>query len=192
MESGCNNEEMTNFKIDFSFENVLTVPLILNQIFLFLDKGNIKCLSLCNKKIYKFYCNQIKELKINKGGETNLKKLIDKYDNVYRLDLSENRNIKDFTPISKLERLELLKVKDTNICDISFFEKMKNIKELNLNLCENIKDFIPISNLERLEILNVGDTNISDISFLEKNKNIKELNLNLCENILKILYLYLI
>ena len=76
------------------------------------------------------------------------------------------KNIKDFTPISALESLEILNIEYTNILDISFLGKNKNIKELELFLCQKIKDFTPISKLARLEILNIGDTNISDISFL--------------------------
>ena len=48
------------------------------------------------------------------------------------------KNIKEFTPISKLERLEILDVSYTNISDISFLEKNKNIKELYLENSENI------------------------------------------------------
>ena len=74
------------------------------------------------------------------------------------------KNIKDFTIISKLEKLEYLNVSDTNISDISFLEKNKNIKFFNLHGCKNIKDFTIISKLEKLETFNVSDTNISDIS----------------------------
>ena len=165
-------------------EKILTIPLILNQIVKFMDKENIKSLSLCNKKIYKLYCKQINQLKIGKDTEiTKLIKLLNKYENVNNLDLNECYKIKDFILISKLERLEILNVGGTNISDISFLEKNKNIKELILSYCKNIKDFISISKLERLEILNVDDTNISDISFLEKNQNIKELILSSCKNI---------
>ena len=132
-------------------ENVLSIPIILNQIFIFMDKENIKSLSLCNKKIYQSYCNQIKHLKINKYAEiSNLIKLFNKYENINNLDLCECNNIKDFISISKLERLEILNVGYTNIYDISFLEKNKNIKELRLYFCKNIKDFISISKLERL------------------------------------------
>jgi len=166
---------------NFNFEKILSIPFILNQIFQFLDKDNKKCLSICNKKIYKLYCNQVKKLQINyKADILNLKIIFDKYENVNNLDLNKCENIEDFTPISKLERLEILNINDRNISDISFLEKNKNIKELNLFSCENIEDFTSISKLERLEILDVSYTNISDISFLEKNKNIKELNLNGC------------
>ena len=95
------------------------------------------------------------------------------------------KNNKDFTIISKLEKLENLDVSNTNISDISFLEKNKIIKELYLYDCKNIKDFTIISKLEKLENLDISYTNISDISFLEQNKNIKELHLLSCKNINK-------
>ena len=60
MEYNHINEELKYFNINYSFENALSISLILNQIFQFLDKDNIKSLSLCNKKIYQFYCNLVK------------------------------------------------------------------------------------------------------------------------------------
>ena len=184
MESHFNNEELKYFNKNYNFNSVLSVPIILNQIFQFLDKDKVKCLSLCNKKIYQIYCNQVKKLRIKRKAEiSNIQVLINKYENFNNLDLSGCKNIKDFTIISKLEKLENLNVTYTNISDISFLEKNKNIKELYLYECKNIEDFTHISKLERLENLNVSFTNISDISFLEKNKNIKKLHLNSCKNI---------
>ena len=181
MEIYHNVDELKYFNKTYCFNNTLCVPLILNQISKFLDKDKIKCLCLCNKDIYQKYFKQVEKLKINKEVENpNLKALIDKYDNINNLDLSYCKNIKDFTPISKLQRLEILNVNKTYISDISFLEKNKNIKELNLDSCENIKDFTPISKFERLEKLDVSETNISENSFLEKNKNIKELNFKFC------------
>ena len=98
---------------NYNFEKILSVPIIFNQILKFLDKERIKKknktfnnyiknLSVCNKKIYKLYCNEVKKLKINKGAEIlNLKIIFDKYENVNSLDLSYCENIKDFNPISK-------------------------------------------------------------------------------------------
>ena len=60
MEYNHINEELKCFNVNYSFENALSISLILNQIFQFLDKDNIKSLSLCNKKIYQFYCNLVK------------------------------------------------------------------------------------------------------------------------------------
>ena len=56
-------------------------------------------------------------------------------------------NIKDYSIISNLEKLENLNLRYTNISDISFLEKNKNIKELNLKGCDNIKDYSILSNL---------------------------------------------
>ena len=177
-------EELKYFNENYNIENVLSIPLILNQICQFLNKDNIKLLSLCNKNIYLLYCNQIKKLKVNKEAHIyNLQKIIDKYDNINNLDLRYCENIKDFSPISKLESLENLDISNTNISDISFLEKNKNIKELYLISCYHIKDYSHISNLEKLERLDLSYCHISDISFLEKNKNIKELKLVHCTEI---------
>ena len=89
--------------------------------------------------------------------------MINKYNNINNLELIGCENIKDFTLISKLEKLENLKVRYTNISDISFLENNKNIKELDLRYCGNIKDFTPISKLKKLENLNVSCIYISDI-----------------------------
>ena len=140
----------------FDYYNVLRIPLILNQIFQFMNKDDIKKFFLCNKHIYQIYSDQHKKLKINKiNDKLDFLKLLDKYQNIIKLDLS------------KVYELD----------NISFLEKTKNILELNLYYCEKIKDFSPISICEKLEYLNVNKTNISDISFLEKNKNIKEFSI---------------
>ena len=150
-----------------------------------MEKNEIKCLSLCCKKIYHLYCNQIKKLKIKENTETsNISNInFDKYEYLIELDLNGCKNIKDYSFISNLEKLENLNLGYTDIYDISFLKKNKNIKELNLERWKNFLDYSIISNLEKLENLNLGYTNISDISFLEKNKNIKQLNLEGCKNI---------
>ena len=61
---------------------------------------------MCSKKIHQLYCNQIKKLKI-KNETSNISKInFDKYKNLNELDLEGCRNIKDFSFISKLEKLE--------------------------------------------------------------------------------------
>ena len=84
-----NNEELEEIKElkysnnQYNFKNVLSIPLILDQIFKFIEKDDIKCLSLCSKKIYQLYCSQIKKLKIKKGVEiSNILNKIDKYKNL--------------------------------------------------------------------------------------------------------------
>ena len=91
----------------YNFKNVLAVPIILDQIFKFIEKDDIKCLSLCSKKIYQLFCIQIKKLKIKEDIKTsnisNIK--FDKYKKLIELDLSECKNIKDYSFISKIEKL---------------------------------------------------------------------------------------
>ena len=154
--------EIKNNKVDSNniFGNVLSIELILNQIFQFMKIEDIKSLSLCNKKIYQSYCNQIKKIKIIEINKSiNIAKIINKYTNINDIDLSEC----------------------SYLSSISFLEKNKNIKELRLGGSYYIKDFSIISKLEKLEILDVGCRKISDISFLENNKNIIELDLSGCK-----------
>ena len=118
------NKELKDSNINNCFKNDLSIPLIFNQIFQFLDKDNIKWLTLCNKKIYQLYCNLIKKIKIDKKADIlNIKVLRNKYKNFNNLDLRNYQKIKDFTSISKLERLEVLDVANTSISTISFLKK---------------------------------------------------------------------
>ena len=141
--------------------------------------------------IYHSHCSQIQKLKIKEDIEaSNISKIkFDKYEYLIELDLHRCYNIKDYSFISSLKKLENLNLGWTSISDISFLEKNTNIKELNFERCEKINDYSIISFLEKLENLNLRVTNIFDISFLTKNKNIKELYLEGCL-ILKIIQLY--
>ena len=69
--------------------------------------------------------------------------------NINELNLELCKNIKDFSIISNLVKLENLNLTNTNISDISFLEKNKNIKKLDLDGCYGIIDYSFISNLEK-------------------------------------------
>ena len=56
-----NNLEYSN---NDNYGNIIFIPLILDQLFQFLDDYDKKNLYLCNKKLYQLYCNQIVKLKI--------------------------------------------------------------------------------------------------------------------------------
>ena len=116
------NKELKYTNHQYNFKNVLSIPLILHIIFEFTEKDDIKCLSLCFKKIYQFYCNQIKKLKINKDiKESDISNIkFDKYEKLFELHLSGCKKIKDFSFISKLEKLEHLVLEETYISNISF------------------------------------------------------------------------
>ena len=147
------NRESKYSNNQYNFKNVLSIPLILDQIFQFMEKDDIKTLSLGAKKIYQLYCEQVKKLKVKDDiEESNISNIkFDKYKDLNELNLEKCKNIKDYSFISKLEKLENLNLSHTKISDISFLEKNKNIKELNLEGCENIKNYSFISKLEKLE-----------------------------------------
>ena len=69
--------------------------------------------------------------------------------NIKILNLEGCNNIRDYSIISNLEKLENLDLSYSNISDISFLVNNKNIKKLNLEECKNIKDDSIISNLEK-------------------------------------------
>ena len=80
-----NNEDLEQklkySKSQYNFKNVLYKEIILDQIFKFIEKDDIKCLSLCSKNIYQFFCNQIKKLKIKKDVKiSNVSNI--KFDNI--------------------------------------------------------------------------------------------------------------
>ena len=49
-------EELKNYNENYNLENILSRELILNLIYQFLNKDNIRLLSLGNKNIYLYYC----------------------------------------------------------------------------------------------------------------------------------------
>ena len=124
------NRESKYYNNQYNFKNVFEIKLILNQIFQFMEKDDIKGLSLCTKKIYQLYCEQVKKLKIKENIEeskiSNIK--FDNYKDLIELNLERCENIKDYSFISKLENLENLDLSYTDISDISFIEKNKILK----------------------------------------------------------------
>ena len=212
---GLNNKSNKKYlkKKDFKNENnleysnnnygdIIFIPLIFDQIIKFIDNTDKMNLSLCNKKAYKLYCNQITKLKFEKKAEkSEIINVLNKYKNIEYLEINDcddisfldencnikklnlleivkcNIKIKDFTPITRLGKLEILHISNfTEINNISFHKYIKNLKELHLFLFSEkiIKDTTPISYLEKLENLRIH-YGFNDISFLEKNKQIKKL-----------------
>ena len=188
-----------------NYGNIIFIPLILDQIIQFLDDYDKKNLYLCNKKFYQLYCNQITDLIIfDKVNKSKVKKTLNKYKNVESLKivdcndisfLDENCNIKslnlrghfncalkikDFSPLFRLNKLEILDIHFTDITNISFLKNIKNLNELHLYSIskKTIIDSTPISYLEKLEVLELIYTNINNFSFLKNTNQIKKLEFN--------------
>ena len=60
------NRESKYSNNQYNFKNIFEIPLILKQIFQFMEKDDIKSLSLCTRKIYQLHCEQVKKLEITK------------------------------------------------------------------------------------------------------------------------------
>ena len=94
-------------------------------------------------------------MKILSVGWTNISDIsfLEKNKNIKELNIDACNNIKDFTSISKLERLEFLSFANTDISDISFLEKNKNIKKLSLRGCNKINKKSNIFNRKDISII---------------------------------------
>ena len=162
-------EPLINKEINL-YLKVLQVPLILDQIFQFLDKDSKTCFSLCSKAIYKLCCDRISKIEIKENikdlGVFALNNIPNKYKNVKELLFKKCNDLNYYFSsfLSNFKNLEVLHIYKSNIVDFSFLEKNIKIKELKLIKCE-IKDvFSSLSKLENLLILEVIDSNI-DIPF---------------------------
>ena len=79
----------------YYFKNVLSIPLILNQIFKYMKYENAKCLCLCSKNTYHLFCNQIKKLICNnKIKERKIIGIVNKYKNILELNLEKCKILK--------------------------------------------------------------------------------------------------
>ena len=162
------NLEIINIENLKKIEELKLLPNLKNLTIKFCDEERN------DKSLFKEFYNYLGNFEITSYLFKELSKTIYMYTKL-RID--------DFSPISKCNKLEILKLFNTNISDISILENNKNLKELDLIRCFNIKDINPIFKLDKLEILDLEHTEISDISFLENNKNIKLLGLTECLHI---------
>jgi len=103
------------------------------------------------------------------------------------LNLSSNKNIKDFSTLENLNELRSLLLNNVIIQDFSFLEKLKNIETLFLG-SNKISNVSFLRNIKSLQTLYLNFNNISNIDALSELKNITSLYLqgNKISNILKL------
>ena len=126
---------------------------------------NIKVLKLSRTRIKDI--EQIKELK-----------------NLEDLNLSERKDILDFSSLKNFINLKRLNLCKTKITDISPIKTLIKVEELNLEKdYDFLKDnksleFYQLSNLIKLQDLNIRYANISDIKPLKVLIKLKELDIS--------------
>ena len=99
--------------------------------------------------------------------------------NLKKLELASHTEVKDFYPITKLDKLESLKINGNyDKCDFKDFESVSNLKELVIygNDIENMDKLVNNKNLEVLILSRVS--NDIDMKIISKFTNLKQLELN--------------
>jgi hypothetical protein len=115
-----------------------------------------------------------------------------------RLSLSFNHRIHDLRPLKKLNNLNFLDLRDTNIVDLTPIKNLKNLTYLSLSgtsvsdlapikdlkklidlylECPKVSNLKPLKNLKNLTYLDLRYTQLSDVSALKDLKNLTYLDL---------------
>lgn len=108
--------------------------------------------------------------------------------NLKLLNLNENFDIEDISPLKNLVNLEILYLGSTKVTDISALSNLTNLVDLNLagKYIEEgsdeqksvIKDITPLKNLTKLNILSLANRGLTDISALSNLKSLTEVYLS--------------
>ena len=83
--------------------------------------------------------------------------------NIRNVDLENNENITDLSPLKMLYNLETLNVAGCNINNLEALEGLKNLRELNIDNT-TIKSLQPLSKLAKLNLLRCENTGVTDLS----------------------------
>ncbi len=86
-----------------------------------------------------------------------------------------NDEMRDFSPLSNLTKLELLKIRDSNFTDSSFLKRLTNLRELQFYRVD-VTDISVLANLTKLEVLTLV-IGVSDLSSLKNLTNLTSLNI---------------
>ena len=114
----------------YDFKNILSIPLILNKIFLFSERDDIKSLSLCNKSLYQNYCKQIKTITLIKYPTWISEIKFDKYENIQEFNIEKSMKLFNF---ANRWKEGVSKLKWSDIINISFLKNNKNIIILRIS-----------------------------------------------------------
>jgi Leucine-rich repeat (LRR) protein len=88
------------------------------------------------------------------------------------INLANNQNITDLSPLRMLYRLEALNVDACPIMDVEPLKSLRNLSLLNISNT-NVKSVKPLENLANLRIVKCENTEISDINFLKNNSHLE-------------------
>ena len=87
--------------------------------------------------------------------------------------------IKELAWISKLTKLEILKVEESELEDASWLKDLKKLRWLFLRE-SSFSDLSVLKGHKEIDILDISGTNVSDISFIEKFPKLTQLCIAMC------------
>ena len=88
--------------------------------------------------------------------------IIREFKQLRSLDLSDNKQIKNFSILKKLKQLSSLRINNNKISDINFLKELKQLRSLELNN-NNISDISVIETLKNLTSIDLSNNNINEI-----------------------------
>jgi Leucine-rich repeat (LRR) protein len=104
------------------------------------------------------------------------------------LDISDCKNITNFSIIANLNEIEQLDLSNCELTDFSFLLKLKKIKVLNFTNTR-IEDLSVLKEMSSLEVLSLKFTKIKTLSGIENCTELKEISLSGCVNLRNIVSL---
>ena len=96
---------------------------------------------------------------------------------VVQLDLSGNVNLKNSAPLAALVRLQKLKLRNTQVGDVSGLWALPNLRALDLGACP-VQDAGVLSTLTNLRSLDISRTQVANVDSLAKLTNLSSLDLS--------------
>ena len=138
-------------------------------------KVYLRNLMLTNKSLFKFIFIKYEKLFLS-NFDTNFKKMLEKYNTFYEVDIIEANGI---IKVNKFKNCFILCLRNCfNITNVSI---LSNVQYLDLSNCFEINDVSMLGNCKKLELCNCDK--ITDVSNLG---NVPYLNLSHCHNIYNI------
>lgn len=92
------------------------------------------------------------------------------------LDISGNKFIQSFEPLSQLRSVKILNLSQTGIDDLSPIRNLGELTDLNLSNT-NVSDLAPLKYFSKLTKLNLNSTSVSDIRILPRMQKLQWLDL---------------
>ena len=99
---------------------------------------------------------------------------------VTHIDCSQNKDIKNLKPLSRLSLLVEIRCDHTNIESLEGIEDLTNLKRLDCSDNDNISSLAPLIGLGSLEDLDCSNTMVKNLAPLQALTSLKKLDIHFC------------